>query len=53
LRSICSLRRKKIKVIRVKIGRIVLGIKAETLDKGENRSTIFPRNRKPLLLLLY
>jgi hypothetical protein len=50
LYRICSLRRIKIKV-KVRIGRIVLGIKVATLDKEENRGTIFPRNRKPLLLL--
>jgi hypothetical protein len=54
LYRICSLKKRKIKAEKVKAKKekIVLGIKVETPDKGENKNMIYPRNRKPLLLVL-
>jgi hypothetical protein len=53
LYRLCSLERKKIKVEKAKKEKMVLGIKVETPGKGERKDTAFPRNRKPLLPVLY
>jgi hypothetical protein len=39
--------------VKAKTGRIVLGIRAVTPGKGENKGTTFPRSKKPLSPVLY